>query len=245
MVFTDWVVLQKFYLLKRLQEAGNPWAICRRLLEALFWPTKGAANKDWRRVQAYGGLPLCDPPWFCCCLYRKSEECRMYMNDGNRPAFGVAFLPEPSPAFAVSSARYFQCHSHNPENIAPYSDTSSSHMRLPRVQMLESFLAHPLLHSQKSPLYKHQDKAPAGWSSSLCISIRFTGDWRANRMEVESGTGRQPNYFRKNGNKKTPDFRNGKLAHQGWLLLCWITWNGNADFGSCLPVKETRLFWQM
>lgn len=95
-------------------------------------------------------------------MYRKSEECRMYMNDGNRPAFGVAFLPEPSPAFAVSSARYFQCHSHNPENIAPYSDTSSSHMRLPRVQMLESFLAHPLLHSQKSPLYKHQDKAPAG-----------------------------------------------------------------------------------
>ena len=80
----------------------------------------------------------------------------------NRPAFEVAFLPEPSPAFAVSSARYFQCHSHNPENIAPYSDTSSSHMRLPRVQMLESFLAHPLLHSQKSPLYKHQDKAPAG-----------------------------------------------------------------------------------
>ena len=79
-----------------------------------------------------------------------------------RPAFEVAFLPEPSPAFAVSSARYFQCHSHNPENIAPYSDTSSSHMRLPRVQMLESFLAHPLLHSQKSPLYKHQDKAPAG-----------------------------------------------------------------------------------
>ena len=95
-------------------------------------------------------------------VYRKSEECRMYMNDGNRPAFEVAFLPEPSPAFAVSSARYFQCHSHNPENIAPYSDTSSSHMRLPRVQMLESFLAHPLLHSQKSPLYKHQDKAPAG-----------------------------------------------------------------------------------
>lgn len=80
----------------------------------------------------------------------------------DRPAFEVAFLPEPSPAFAVSSARYFQCHSHNPENIAPYSDTSSSHMRLPRVQMLESFLAHPLLHSQKSPLYKHQDKAPAG-----------------------------------------------------------------------------------
>ena len=74
------------------------------------------------------------------------------------------------------------------------------------------------------------------------LSIRFTGDWRANRMEVESGTSRQPNYFRKNGNKKTPDFRNGKLAHQGWLLLCWITWNGNADFGSCLPVKETRLF---
>ena len=83
-------------------------------------------------------------------------------SDTDRPAFEVAFLPEPSPAFAVSSARYFQCHSHNPENIAPYSDTSSSHMRLPRVQMLESFLAHPLLHSQKSPLYKHQDKAPAG-----------------------------------------------------------------------------------
>ena len=27
------------------------------------------ANKDCRRVQAYGGLPLCDPPWVCCCLY--------------------------------------------------------------------------------------------------------------------------------------------------------------------------------
>ena len=34
---------------------GGFWKLC-------FDPQKGAANKDWRRVQAYGGLPLCDPP---------------------------------------------------------------------------------------------------------------------------------------------------------------------------------------
>lgn len=37
------------------------WKLC-------FDPQKGATNKDRRRVQAYGGLPLCDPPWVCLLL---------------------------------------------------------------------------------------------------------------------------------------------------------------------------------
>ena len=32
--------------------------------------------------------------------------------------------------------------------------------------------------------------------------FRFTGDWRVNRMEAETDTGRQPGHLRKNGNKK-------------------------------------------
>lgn len=61
-------------------------------------------------------------------------------------------------------------------------------------------------------------------------------------MEVESGTGRQPNYFRKNGNKKTPDFRNGKLAHQEQPRLYLITRNDNADAMQNLPGGGTILF---
>ena len=70
---------------------------------------------------------------------------------------------------------------------------------------------------------------------SQVIDGQIEWRWRAAPVDNRIISGRM-------ATKKTPDFRNGKLAHQGWLLLCWITWNGNADFGSCLPVKETRLF---
>ena len=50
-----------FYLLKNCKKReilrvilGGFWKLC-------FDPQKGATNKDRRRVQAYGGLPLCDP----------------------------------------------------------------------------------------------------------------------------------------------------------------------------------------
>ena len=57
-----------FYLLKNCKKReilrvilGGFWKLC-------FDPQKGATNKDRRRVQAYGGLPLCDPPWVCLLL---------------------------------------------------------------------------------------------------------------------------------------------------------------------------------
>ena len=137
----------------------------------------------------------------------------------------------------ISSKKYTR----SPVRADPVTGTLSDwtqHVAIPKGWFLWIWKEKPELQEQAAP-----KMCQPVFLLELCI--RFTGDWRANRMEVESGTGRQPNYFRKNGNKKTPDFRDGKLAHQGWLLLCWITWNGNADFGSCLPVKETRLFWQM
>ena len=51
---------------------GGFWKLC-------FDPQKGATNKDRRRVQAYGGLPLCDPPWaYCCFIKRKVRRMKIY-----------------------------------------------------------------------------------------------------------------------------------------------------------------------
>ena len=48
-------------------------------------------------------------------------------------------------------------------------------------------------------------------------------------MEAETDTGRQPDHLRKKKQQKTPDFRNGKLAHQEQPRLYLITRNDNAD----------------
>jgi hypothetical protein len=42
--------------------------------------------------------------------------------------------------------------------------------------------------------------------------------------------------------QKTPDSRNGKLAHQEQSLLCRITWNDNADAMLYLPGGGAMLF---
>ena len=63
-----------------------------------------------------------------------------------------------------------------------------------------------------------------------------------NRMEAGTDTGRQPDHLRKNGNKKTPDFRDGKLARQEQPRLYLITWNDNADTMLNLPGGGAMLF---
>ena len=61
-------------------------------------------------------------------------------------------------------------------------------------------------------------------------------------MEVGNDTGIQPDYLRKKRQQKTPDSRNGKLAHQEQSLLCRITWNDNADAMLYLPGGGAMLF---
>ena len=59
-----------FYLLKNCKKReilrvilGGFWKLC-------FDPQKGATNKNRRITQAYGRLPLSDPPWACLLFYQ-------------------------------------------------------------------------------------------------------------------------------------------------------------------------------
>ena len=61
-------------------------------------------------------------------------------------------------------------------------------------------------------------------------------------MEAGTDTGRQPDHLRKKRQQKTPDFRNGKLAHQEQPRLYLITRNDNADAMQNLPGGGTILF---
>ena len=61
-------------------------------------------------------------------------------------------------------------------------------------------------------------------------------------MEAGTDTGRQSDHLRKKRQQKTPDFRNGKLAHQEQPRLYLITWNDNADAMLYLPGGGEMLF---
>lgn len=77
------------------------------------------------------------------------------------------------------------------------------------------------------------------------LSIRFTGDWRANRMEVESGTGRQPNYFRKNGNKKRQISVMENWRTKGGYYYAELHETVMPISGRAYLWKKQDFFWQM